>query len=56
MFGRGRGAGLPGVECMLGHAPSFLAASGLDMGGGHPAEPHATANLRLESRTEAFAF
>ena len=30
-------AGEPGVENMLGHAPPSLAASGLDMRGGHPA-------------------
>jgi len=27
----------PGVENMLGHAPSPLAETGLDMRGGHPA-------------------
>jgi hypothetical protein len=31
-------AARPGVENMLGHAPPPLAASGLDMRGGHPAQ------------------
>jgi hypothetical protein len=34
---RANDAGEPGVENMLGHAPPSLAASGLDMRGGHPA-------------------